>query len=78
MTRKCQWTLKHFAFDELEVVFPTDDVAVIAYEVHQTGDIEGAKMDLRCADTSTWVKQDGGWKCSAHTETILEDMAGAN
>jgi hypothetical protein len=73
MTRAGQWTLKAFEFDDLEVVFPTDDVAVVAYEVHQTGNIKGTTMDLRCADTSTWVKQGSAWKCSAHTETILED-----
>ena len=74
MTREGQWTLDSFEFDQLEVVFPTDDVAVVAYKVHQTGDMKGQKMDLRCADTSTWVKQDGDWKCSAHTETILDHM----
>ena len=74
MTREGQWTLKSFDFVDLEVVFPTDDVAVIAYKVHQTGDMKGEPMDLRCADTSTWVKQDGEWKCSAHTETILDHM----
>jgi hypothetical protein len=78
MTREGQWTLKDFEFDDLEVVFPTDDVAVVAYKVHQIGDMKGKKMDLRCADTSTWVKQDGDWKCSAHTETVLEDRAKAN
>lgn len=74
MTRDGQWTLDAFEFDDLEVVFPTDDVAVIAYKVHQTGDMKGKKMDLRCADTSTWVRQDGDWKCSAHTEAILDHM----
>jgi ketosteroid isomerase-like protein len=74
MTREGDWTLKSFELDDLEVVFPTDDVAVIAYKVHQTGAMKGEKMDLRCADTSTWVRQDGEWKCSAHTETILDHM----
>lgn len=74
MTRAGDWTLKSFDFDKIDVVFPTDDVAVIGYTVHQTGDMKGQKMDLRCADTSTWVRQDGTWKCSAHTETILDHM----
>ena len=78
MTRKGQWTLKAFEFDDLEVVFPANDVAVVAYKVHQTGDIKGEKMDMRCADTSTWVKQDGDWKCSAHSETVLEDKSRAH
>lgn len=74
MTREGQWTLKSFDFDDLEVVFPRDDVAVIAYKVHETGDMKGQRMDLRCADTSTWVRQDGEWKCAMHTETILDHI----
>jgi hypothetical protein len=74
MARKGDWSLKSFDFDKIEVVFPADDVAVIGYTVHQTGDMKGEKMDLRCADTSTWVLQDGAWKCSAHTEAILDHM----
>lgn len=74
MTRDGQWTLKSFEFEDLDVVFPADDVAVIAYTVHQTGDMKGQPMDLRCVDSSTWVKHDGDWKCSLHTETILGHM----
>lgn len=74
MTREGDWTLDKFDFDKVQVVFPTDDVAVIGYTVHQTGSMKGQKMDLRCADTSTWVRHDGEWKCSAHTETILDHM----
>jgi hypothetical protein len=74
MTRRGDWTLKSFDLNKVEVVFPTDDVAVIGYTVHQTGDMKGQKMDLRCADTTTWVRQDGAWKALAHTETILGHM----
>ena len=76
MTEEGAWRLDAFEFDELDVLFPADDVAVVAYKVHQTGEMKGEPMDLHCADTSTWVKQDGGWKCSAHTETILGEMPG--
>ena len=73
MTRDGQWTLDDFELKNVEVVHPTADSAIIAYEVHQTGDLKGQPMDLRCADSSVWVKEDGGWKCALHTETILED-----
>ncbi|HKX78142.1 MAG TPA: nuclear transport factor 2 family protein [Novosphingobium sp.] len=74
MTREGQWSLKTFELEDVEVVFPTDEVAVIAYKVHQTGNMKGESMDLKCADTSTWVRHDGEWKVSAHTETILGHM----
>ena len=73
MTRDGQWTLQNFKMDKVEVVQPNSDSAIIAYEVHQTGDMKGQPMDLRCADSSVWVKEGGDWKCALHTETILED-----
>ena len=73
MTRDGQWTLQNFKIDKVEVVQPNADSAIIAYEVRQTGDMKGQPMDLRCADSSVWVKEGGDWKCALHTETILED-----
>ena len=73
MTRDGQWTLDDFELNKVEVVRPTEDSAIIAYEVRQTGDLKGQPMDLRCADSSVWVKEGGDWKCALHTETILED-----
>ena len=73
MTRDGQWTLQNFKMDKVEVVQPNSDSAIIAYEVRQTGDLKGQPMDLRCADSSVWVKEGGDWKCALHTETILED-----
>ena len=73
MTRDGQWTLEAFELNNVKVVQPTEDSAIIAYEVHQTGDMKGRPMDLRCADSSVWVKEGGSWKCALHTETILQD-----
>ena len=75
ITRDGQWTLENFEMKNVEVVQPTPDSAIIAYEVHQTGDMKGQKMDLRCADSSVWVKEGSDWKCALHTETILEDAS---
>ena len=72
MTREGDWTLESFEMDDVSVVFPSDDTAIIAYKVHQKGALKGQPMDLKCADSTTWVKQDGAWKCALHTETILE------
>src|SRR6188768_101348 len=47
MTRDGQWTLENFEMKNVEVVQPTPDSAIIAYEVRQTGDMKGQKMDLR-------------------------------
>ena len=72
MTRDGKWTLDEFEFKDVDVVFPSDDVAVIAYTVHQTGTMGDKPMDLTCADSSTWVRDGADWKCALHTETVLE------
>ena len=72
MTRDGQWTLDDFEMKGVQVVFPNEQSAIIAYEVHQTGEMGGRPMDLRCADSSVWVKEGSDWKVALHTETILE------
>lgn len=72
MTEEGQWELESFRFSDVDVIFPSDDVAVIAYKVHQKGDMKGKVMDLKCADSTTWVREGKMWKCALHTETVLE------
>ena len=73
MTERGQWRLQEFNFSDVNVIFPSDKVAVIAYKVHQTGDLKGKPRDMRCADSTTWVKDAKSWKCALHTETILQN-----
>ena len=73
MTEEGQWTLNSFKMDEVDVIFPNQDTAIVAYKVHQTGDMKGQPMDLNCADSTVWVRDGGDWKVALHTETILED-----
>jgi ketosteroid isomerase-like protein len=74
MTEQGDWELEDFEFSDIEVIFPRDDTAIIAYTVHQTGSMKGQDMDLNCADRTTWVKDGDDWKCALHTETILGEM----
>ncbi len=71
MTTDGQWTLDTFTFSDVEVIFPADDTAVIAYKVHQKGEMKGTPMDLKCADSTTWVRNGKSWKCAIHTEAML-------
>ena len=73
MTEEGQWTLDSFEISDTEVIFPSDDVAVVAYKVHQKGKMKDKAMDMRCADSSTWVRDGENWKCALHTETVLAD-----
>ena len=73
MTSEGKWTLKEFEMSKVEVVRPTPDSAVIAYEVRQKGESQGKPMDMRCVDSSVWVREGSDWKVVLHTETILQD-----
>jgi len=72
MMRDGHWTLDTFEFSDLKVIFPAEDTAVVAYKVHQKGELKGQPMDLECADSTAWVKDGRAWKCALHTETILQ------
>lgn len=52
----------------LEVLFPSDEVAIATYRVHQKTEMDGKPMEMDVVDSSTWLKLDGAWKCAAHTE----------
>ena len=78
MTEQGDWELDAFEFSDVQVIFPVEDTAIIAYKVHQTGTMKGRRMDLNCADSTTWVHDGEAWKCALHTETIVGDMPATN
>jgi len=71
-----KWVLKSFEFDDVQVTFPAEDVAVIAYKVTEDMEVEGKKLTLKAADATTWVKTDGEWLAALHTESLLGDPFG--
>jgi hypothetical protein len=70
------WNVKSFRLDDVEVAFPLQDVAVIAYKVAEEIDVDGKPLTLKAADTTTWVKKGGKWLAAAHTESLLGDPFG--
>jgi uncharacterized protein (TIGR02246 family) len=76
MSGDSSWELHGFKMDKVDVRFPADDVAIIGYIVDEDLTVEGSKVKLKAAETSTWVKQDGKWLCASHTESILGDPFG--
>lgn len=73
MTEEGNWTLDSYDFDDIQVVTPAPDVAIIAYKVKQNVTMDGKKQELRAADSSTWIRGPQGWECHAHSETFLQD-----
>lgn len=71
MTEEGNWTLDSYEFDDVNVITPAEDVAIIAYKVKQKVTMDGKQQDLKAADISTWVRGPNGWECHAHSETFL-------
>jgi hypothetical protein len=63
--------LKSYELSDMQVEFPNDNTAVLAYHVKQTMAPRGQKSGKteEVNDTSTWIKDGDGWKCVMHTET---------
>ena len=76
MTEEGKWTLESYAFNDIQVVTPAPDVAIIAYTVNQNVTMDGKPQELRAADSSTWIRGANGWECHAHSETFLQDGKG--
>ena len=75
MTEDGDWTLESYKFDDIHVVTPIPDVAIIAYTVTQNVTMKGKAQELRAADSSTWVRNADGWECHGHSETFLQNPA---
>ncbi|RZA21008.1 MAG: nuclear transport factor 2 family protein [Lysobacteraceae bacterium] len=62
--------LLDFTLSELDVLFPSDDVAIATYKVEQKVEYDGKAMQMPAVDSSTWIRSGGDWKCVAHTESL--------
>ncbi|MCB1341153.1 MAG: nuclear transport factor 2 family protein [Pseudooceanicola sp.] len=71
MTSESDWQLHDHALEDVEVVTPAPDVAVIGYVARQWVTIDGKQQECKAADSSTWVRSGKDWTCVAHSETML-------
>jgi ketosteroid isomerase-like protein len=77
MMKKASYKIRKVELDpDAKVRLLSDDVAVVAYKVHEEVTVDGESLSLDCADTSTWVKRNGKWLCAHHTEAITGDSWG--
>jgi limonene-1,2-epoxide hydrolase len=71
MLKAAPYTLNRFQIkDGAQVRLVRDDVAIVAYQVHEELTVDGKPVKLDAADSSTWVRRDGRWLCVSHTESI--------
>jgi len=72
-----KYTLNGFELnDDATVRMIGDDVAILAYKVHEDLTVEGKHVKMNAADSSVWVRRDGRWLCALHTESLLGDPYG--
>ena len=76
MVKNAPWTLHEFELKDPQVRQLRDDVAVLAYKVHEMLTVDGKRVELEAADASTWVRRGGRWLCALHTESIAGDPFG--
>ena len=76
MLKSAPYQLHHFELGDAEVRQLGDDVAVLAYKVHEELTVDGQRVKLDAADASTWVRRGGRWLCALHTEAIVGDPFG--
>jgi hypothetical protein len=73
MMQTSSTTLQDFRMQDEVVRYLGDDVAVVAYKVHEDMLVSGQPASFDAAESSTWVKRNGSWVCAAHTEANLGD-----
>lgn len=77
MAEQGTMVIKSFELSDVNVVFPTDETAVLTYRVKQAITPRGEEKEVRqeMADSSVWTRKDGGWRCVMHTETAVDAPA---
>lgn len=76
MLANAPYTLHDFELKDAQVRELQDDVAILAYTVHEDLTVDGKPLKLDAADASTWIRRDGRWRCALHTESIAGDPFG--
>jgi hypothetical protein len=74
MAEQSSVVIKSFELDDIKVVFPTDDTAVLTYSVRQTlaPRSEPGEVVQDMTDTSVWTHKHGQWLCVLHTESPVD------
>ena len=77
MLKSPGYTVENFELDDnVQVRMLSDDIAILAYKVHEELTVDGEPVTIDAADTSTWVRRNGRWLCALHTESIAGDPFG--
>jgi uncharacterized protein (TIGR02246 family) len=78
MLTKATFELTKFDFDDasFKVRKLTDDVVIVAYQVHEDVVVDNKPESLAAHDASVWVRRGDQWLCALHTESLKGDPFG--
>jgi uncharacterized protein (TIGR02246 family) len=74
--QSAKYTLHDFTLQNAEVRRLSDNVAVVAYKMHEELTVDQKPVSIDSCHSSTWVKRDGRWVCALHTESLAGDPYG--
>ena len=72
------WQIDRYALDEskAQIRMVRDDIAIVAYPVHEDLHVDGKKVSFDAFDATVWIKKDGKWVTVLHTESLAGDPFG--
>jgi hypothetical protein len=70
------YQLLEFEIRDAQVRILGENLAVVAYEVTEKLIVEGKPLELKAADSSVWIRRNGRWLCTLHTESLAGDSFG--
>lgn len=66
--------IKVLNISNVETQILAENTAVTAYQIELEMTDDKQKSPLKCACTSTWIKENNNWVCALHTETELSQQ----
>ncbi len=63
--------IKVLGISDIEAQLLIENTAVIAYSIELGMADDTKKSSMKCACTSTWIKENNNWVCALHTEAEL-------
>ena len=70
------YQLNDFKLKDHQITVINEDTVVVGYKVWEDLTVEGESVEIEAADASTWVRKNGKWVCTLHTESITGDPFG--
>lgn len=70
------YDLERFDIEDVHVRKLSDGVVALAYKVSESLVVDGQDVTLEAFESSVWVRRNGEWVCSLHTESLAGDPFG--